>query len=109
MWYDYGVLILVLCRQKYILCNHFHIFITGTNCLCPHPPFQGYTTSCPGSVFPGYKIAYSCSAGYALTGNKSRTCQENGTWTGSDPTCAEGFFYDMQSEVLVYVEEGWKE
>ena len=42
-------------------------------------------------------------------GNKNRTCQENGTWTGSDPTCAEGLFYDMHSEVLIYVEKGWKE
>ena len=30
---------------------------------------------------------YSCGTGYALKGDITRTCQSNGTWSGSTPTC----------------------
>ena len=31
--------------------------------------------------------SYTCDAGFALTGDMTRTCQSGGAWTGSDPTC----------------------
>ena len=30
---------------------------------------------------------YSCVTGYELNGDTIRTCQPNGTWSGSDLTC----------------------
>ena len=30
---------------------------------------------------------YTCNTGYQLTGNSTRTCQFDGTWSGSSPTC----------------------
>ena len=30
---------------------------------------------------------YTCNTGYALNGNITRTCQEDGMWSGSEPTC----------------------
>ena len=30
---------------------------------------------------------YSCDAGYTLDGSAWRTCQSNGSWTGTEPTC----------------------
>ena len=30
---------------------------------------------------------YSCSTGYNLVGNSTRTCQATGQWSGSAPTC----------------------
>jgi len=39
----------------------------------------------------GSSIEYVCDPGYALKDgdNAMRTCQENGEWDGSDPTCVE--------------------
>ena len=33
---------------------------------------------------------YSCIAGYTLMGTEKRTCQINGLWSGSIPTCSKG-------------------
>lgn len=35
----------------------------------------------------GDRAMYFCQSGYLLSGNRERTCQESGEWTGSDPTC----------------------
>ena len=32
-------------------------------------------------------IFYTCNNGYALSGNNMRSCQTDGEWTGSDPSC----------------------
>ncbi len=35
---------------------------------------------------------YTCDNGYTLTGDTTtRTCQANGMWSGSDPTCTRKF------------------
>ena len=30
---------------------------------------------------------YTCDAGYCLYGNRYRTCQSDGNWTGTEPSC----------------------
>ncbi len=40
-----------------------------------------------GTTFGG-TATYSCSAGYSLVGETTRTCQASGVWSGSAPTCA---------------------
>jgi len=39
--------------------------------------------------FVGTTATYNCNTGYMLSENNVRTCQDvdNGTWTGSDPSC----------------------
>jgi len=39
------------------------------------------------STILGSQAFYRCMEGFLLNGNGVRMCQENGTWTGSDPTC----------------------
>ena len=60
------------------------------------PPSNGsvaftFTTFGNGSI-----ANYSCDTGYILYGDMNRTCQSNGTWSGSAPTC-EGRFLDIMS------------
>ena len=35
----------------------------------------------------GDTATYTCDAGYELIGSSTRTCQSNGEWSGSPPTC----------------------
>ncbi len=43
-----------------------------------------------------YGIAtYTCNTGYTLSGSSTRTCQTNGLWSETAPTCGE--FYQSKS------------
>ena len=40
------------------------------------------------STTVGYAVTYTCNTGYLRTsGSSSRTCQSNGLWSGTHPTC----------------------
>ena len=41
----------------------------------------------------GDTCTYQCDDGYELSGDMSRECQSDGTWTGSEPTCDLGENY----------------
>ena len=36
---------------------------------------------------------FRCNTGYELTGSDTRTCQRDGSWSGSDAVCGIGKFY----------------
>ena len=36
---------------------------------------------------PGARALYTCNSDYELVGLSSRTCQNNGQWSGDAPTC----------------------
>lgn len=38
----------------------------------------------------GSTATYSCSSGFVLMGGRTRTCQADGAWSGSAPTCGMG-------------------
>lgn len=48
-------------------------------------PMNGQVTRTTGVT--GDVATYSCSGGYTLSGNATRTCQPDGTWSGTAPTC----------------------
>ena len=56
-----------------------------------HAPFNGEITSCSsGTVGVGNKgdtCSFTCNSGYELTGNGTRACQNNGSWSGTEIMC----------------------
>ncbi len=35
---------------------------------------------------------YTCNTGYTLNGGTTRTCESDGVWSGSTPTCQRKWF-----------------
>ena len=48
------------------------------------------TVTHPGQPIYMSIATYSCNTGYVVEGQATRTCQANGTWSGSAPTCRVG-------------------
>ena len=40
----------------------------------------------------GAEIRYMCKAGYVIFGSPTRTCSEEGRWTGVKPFCVGNYF-----------------
>ena len=36
---------------------------------------------------PGSRATYSCISGYRLSDDQPRQCQDNGKWSGVEPSC----------------------
>lgn len=43
------------------------------------------------STTVGSIAMYSCNTGYMLSGDRTRTCQDTGMWSGTQPTCQREF------------------
>ena len=43
---------------------------------------------------PSYEdtCSFTCNTGYELTGSDTRTCQSDGSWSGSETSCIRGGF-----------------
>ncbi|XP_078664783.1 sushi, von Willebrand factor type A, EGF and pentraxin domain-containing protein 1-like [Branchiostoma floridae x Branchiostoma belcheri] len=54
-------------------------------CLDLPMPLHGNKT---GGNLCGDVVTYTCAAGYDLTGDATRTCQTNGQWSGTQPSCS---------------------
>ena len=40
------------------------------------------------STYVDSTATYTCSPGYEITGSATRTCEDTGTWGGSQPSCS---------------------
>ena len=69
-----------------------------THCIlidCPAAPYNSCTTDLDISnrkqyYFIGDNITYRCKSNHSLvSGNLTRTCLENGSWSGKQPICSE--------------------
>ena len=74
--------------------NVFAIFAmfssVGVSCGQPDIPSNGRVNTSAGTSF-GDVARYSCDSGYTLNGPAERTCQADGRWSGSVPTCESEF------------------
>ena len=72
------------------------LYVTDIRCDNLSTPSNGEITSCSsGRVGVGYEgetCSFTCNTGYELTGSDTRTCQSNGSWSGSDDVCRRGMF-----------------
>ena len=59
---------------------------TGMNCENLNDPTNGGVTFTPTLNSQAH---YTCIDGYCLNGNRYRTCQCGGNWTGTQPTCGK--------------------
>uniref|UniRef100_A0A8C1CGP6 Uncharacterized protein n=1 Tax=Cyprinus carpio carpio TaxID=630221 RepID=A0A8C1CGP6_CYPCA len=57
----------------------------GRPCLRLSPLYNGYYKLLPG-LLPE-TVEFFCNQSYALSGSARRTCQTNGTWSGTQPIC----------------------
>ena len=59
-------------------------------------PKNGDIVSCSsGKVGVGYEgdtCSFTCNTGYELTGSDNRTCQSDGSWSGTDGVCRRGMY-----------------
>ena len=58
---------------------------TVNHCQQLYAPPNGSLEHC--SNLPGQSCEFSCNKGYTLTGSTTRTCNSNGTWTGTPTQC----------------------
>ena len=64
----------------------FFINYIAVNCGTPSSLSNGQRRY--SSTTFGSRVTYTCNTGYLRTaGSSSRTCQSNGQWSGSHPTC----------------------
>jgi len=56
------------------------------DCGIPDAPVNGNVSLSSTTV--GHTVNYTCEQGYKLLGTSSRTCQDNGQWSGTQPSCS---------------------
>ena len=52
------------------------------NCLLGNDRFHSYEDTC----------SFTCNTGYELTGSDTRTCQSDGSWSGTENVCKKGMY-----------------
>lgn len=64
---------------------------------------NGEVTIDPPSRVQGATATYSCMVGFTMNGNPTRTCDSNGMWTGTEPTCERKFKVEHRLTITVTV------
>ena len=73
-----------------ILNNFYYflfIFCHETVNRCPQLSAPAHGSVEPCSNLPGHTCQFSCDQGYVLSGATTRTCNNDGTWTGLQTQC----------------------
>ena len=81
----------------YLFAKVASAFIVDIRCDDLSTPANGEIVSCSsGRVGVGYEgdtCSFTCNTGYELTGSDTRTCQSNGSWSGTDFMCRRGMYF----------------
>ena len=94
-----GVVVLMMCAEEvnlFLMLNNFIklIFVYSlVNCSSLSDPNNGMINCSLGDDgVPSYEdtCSFTCNTGYELTGSDTRTCQSDGSWSGSDDVCRRG-------------------
>ena len=64
----------------------YFLILTAVDCGTLTDPVNGSVNHTAGTIFE-QTANYSCSTGYGLVGDSTRTCQATGVWSRSAPTC----------------------
>ena len=72
----------------------------------------------PGDVKDGTKstsanfhktvVSYTCNSGFRLVGSATRTCQDDGTWSGEHPRCIGTVRVELETLLKIKVKEVFK-
>jgi len=79
-----------------VLCTYtLYAYVCELAVACPSltDPNDGVMTcSLGGDRVPSYEdtCSFTCNTGYELTDSDTRTCQSDGSWSGSDDVCSGG-------------------
>ena len=73
----------------------FTNYITDIRCDNLSIPDNGNVSCSSNRVGVGYTgdtCSFTCNTGYELIGSDTRTCQSDGSWSGSDSVCRRGTY-----------------
>ena len=68
-------------------------------------PVNGFVETLLSTTF-GSIVEYGCNFGFLPIGNLVRTCQSNGQWSGSEPTCVpsgNNYYYSIQDKISIVI------
>ena len=85
-------------------CRNLHdvfLILTAVDCGNLTDPANGSVNHTAGTTF-GQTATYSCNTCYNLVGDRTRTCQATGIWSGSEPTC-QGVLLKDDLTLFIYV------
>ena len=77
----------------------FHLFTSVVQCPPLTAPDNGMI-SCTGNEV-GDTCTISCDDGYELGGSETRTCQGDGSWSGTDATCSAGIQITLDTIFII--------
>lgn len=78
-----------ICRRQSMTTNdykvtYYVIILVGSCGQLPNPPNGDVTLT---GTTEGSLAVYTCRRGFTLVGNRQRSCQANGQWSGNQPIC----------------------
>jgi len=81
------------------------IFALDIQCVALELTTDGLRMSCnngstytDGESYEGDSCSFTCVIGFTLTGSSTRTCQNDGTWSGTEAICRRGMLFGHLSD-----------